>query len=130
MLADVACNLLTLMMMSVHQNPLDQIVAVLITRDVDEWDARTIWMCSGDDSKIAFKKLDASNLQAFLDNLGGELIYAVTVGIDEDVIDDSALICGGPVFAKMLNAPVSELAMGNEVDVRNNFFDCRSLKRW
>lgn len=53
MLADVNGNLLTLMMMGIHQDPLDEIVAVLVSSDVDEWNTRTIRTSGGNHTKIS-----------------------------------------------------------------------------
>ena len=64
----MAGNGLTLVVVSIHENPLDQVIAVLVARDVDKWNARTVWMSSRDDSKIAIHELDTTNLQAFLDH--------------------------------------------------------------
>jgi len=61
MLANVDGHLLALLLMSVHQYPLDEIVAILITSDVDEWDSRSVWMRSSDDGKISIEELDATN---------------------------------------------------------------------
>ena len=69
MLANVDADLLTVMDMSVHEDPLDQVIAILIARNVDERDAWSIWVSSGDDSEVAIKKLDTTNLEALLNNL-------------------------------------------------------------
>ncbi len=79
MLADVNGDLLTLMVMGVHEDPLDEVVAILITSNVDEWDAWTIWTSSGDDSKVAIQEFKPTNLETLLDDLGSELINAVAV---------------------------------------------------
>ena len=92
MLTNVDSNLLSLVMMSVHQDPLNEVVAILVARYVDQRDAGTIRMSGCDDSQIALEKLDTTNLQAFLDNFGGKLIDAVAVGIVKDVINDAALV--------------------------------------
>lgn len=85
-------------------------------------------MGSGNDAKVALKELNTTDLQAFLDNFRGKLVDAVAVGIAKDVVNDSALVRWGAVLAEMLNAPVSELPMGNEVDVGNDFLNGRALK--
>jgi hypothetical protein len=81
MLADVNGNLLSLMMVGVHQDPLDEVIAVLVASNVDEWDAWTIGMRSGDDSEITFQEFRSTDLQALLDHLGGELVNAVAVRV-------------------------------------------------
>ena len=62
MLANMDCDLLSLVMVGVHQDPLNQIVAVLIARDVNEGNAWTVWMCSGNDAKVALKELHTTDL--------------------------------------------------------------------
>lgn len=69
MLADVDGDLLSLLLMSVHQDPLDEVVAVLIASDVDERDSWSIWVRSGDDVEVSVKELNASDLETFLNDL-------------------------------------------------------------
>jgi hypothetical protein len=76
-LADVDCDLLSLMMVGIHQNPLYQIVAVLVTGNINQRNARTIWVCGSDDAKVALEELNTANLQALFYNLGGKLTDAV-----------------------------------------------------
>jgi hypothetical protein len=127
MLANVDADLLTVMDMSVHEDPLDQVIAILIARNVDERDAWSIWVSSGDDSEVAIKKLDTTNLEALLNNLGGVLIDAVTVGVDKDVVDDATLIGWRAMLTEMLDAPIAELTMRNEIYAVDHFFDGRTL---
>jgi len=75
------CNLLSLVMMSVHQNPLDQVVPILVASNIDERNTWAVGVCCGDDSEVALKELDTSDLQALLDNFGCKLIDAVIVRI-------------------------------------------------
>ena len=128
MLADVDCDLLSLMMVGIHQNPLYQIVAVLVTGNINQRNARTIWVCGSDDTKVALEELSTANLQALLYNLGGKLTNAVSVGIAKDVVHDSALVWRGAVLAEMLDTPVSELPVGDEVDVCDDFFNGGALE--
>jgi hypothetical protein len=126
-LADVNRDLLTLVVVGIHQDPLNQVVAVLIPGNVDEWDARTIWMRSGNDAEVTFKELHATDLEALFDNFGSELIDTVAVGIAKDMVNDSALVWRGAVLAEMLNTPISKLPVGDEINVVDDFFDGRAL---
>ena len=56
MLANMDSNLLTLVVLGVHQNPLDKVVAVLITSNIDERNTWTIRMGRSDDSEIALEE--------------------------------------------------------------------------
>lgn len=64
------------------------------------------------------QKFRTSDLQAFLDNLGCKLIHAVVNGTVEDMVGSSTLIERGTVLANMLDAPISKLA------VRENVYLC------
>lgn len=126
-LADMDGHLLALMGMSVHQDPLNEIIAVLVPRNVDEWNARTICTCGGDDAQVPIQELVAADLETFFNDLGGKLIDAVVVGVAQDVIDNAALVRRGAVLAEVLDAPVAELTMSNEINVGDHLFDGRAL---
>ena len=127
MLSNVNGNLFSLLLVSIHENPLDEIVAILITSNVNERDAWSIWMGSGDDIEITIKKLNATNLEALLDDLGGILVDAVAISVDENVVNDPTLVGRSTVLAQVLDAPITELAMGNEINVRDDFFNSGTL---
>lgn len=127
MLADVVGNLLTLVVMGVHENPLDEVIAVLVASNIDERNAWTIWVSRGNDPKVAIKKLDATDLEALLNDLGSKLIDAVAVGVDKDMIDDTTFVGRRAMLAEMLDAPITKLAMSNEVNADDHFFDSRTL---
>ena len=127
MLADVDSDLFSLMSMSVHQDPLDEVVPILIASNVDEWNARTIWTSGGYDIQVFIQEFMTANLETFLNNLGSELINAVVVGVVQDVVDDATLVRRGAVLAEVLNAPVAELTMSNEINVGDHLFDGRAL---
>lgn len=95
---------------------------------VDKRDAGTIGTSSGDTLKIAIKEVDTGNLETLLHYLRSELIHAVLRSVVEDVLEDTATICRSTMLAEMLNAPVSELAVGDDVNVGNDLFDSRALK--
>jgi uncharacterized protein YunC (DUF1805 family) len=44
------------------------------------------------------------------------LIHAVFGAVTKNVVDGAAAISGSTVFADMLNAPVAELAVGNDIN--------------
>lgn len=127
MFADVYGHLFTLVVMRIHQDPLDEIVAVLVPCNVDEGDARSIWPRGSDDPKISIQEVQSANLEALLDNLGGKLVDAVVIRVRENVVDDTTLVRRRAVFAQVLNTPITKLAVGNKVNVGNDFFDRRAL---
>jgi len=85
-------------------------------------------MSCGDDSEISIQEFDPTNLETLLDDFGSKLINAVAVRVGKNVIDDSAPVWRRAMFAEMLDAPITELAMSNEIDACDNFFDSRTLK--
>ena len=80
-----------------------------------------------DDCKISLHEFGTANLETLLHNLGSELVDAVAVSIGKNVIDDAALVRRRTMLAQMLNTPVAELAVGNEVNTGNDFFNGRAL---
>ena len=62
MLADVDCNLLSLVMVGIHQNPLYQIVAVLVAGNINQRNARTVLVGGSDDAKVVLEELNTANL--------------------------------------------------------------------
>ncbi len=140
---NVIGDLLTLVVVSVHEDPLDQVVAVLITGDyhalarssgylvdaltVDEGDARTLRMSSRHNTQVTVHELGTTDLEALLHNLGSKLVDAVAVSVGENVVDDTALVRRRTMFAQVLDTPVSELAMSNQIDACNDFFNGRAL---
>ena len=80
-----------------------------------------------DTLQITVKELVAANLQALLNHLGGVLIHAVVGSEAKDVINSAASVSRGSVFADVLNAPVSKLALGNDIDASKDLVDARTL---
>lgn len=128
-LPDVTRDHLTVLRVGVRENVLDQVVAVLITGNVDQGDARTIVATLTNSVEVATKEINTTNLQALLDNLGGKLVHAVLGRVANDVVNCTAAISWSAMLADVLNAPVAELSVGNNVDARKNFLDAGSLVR-
>jgi hypothetical protein len=126
-LADVTCNNLSMLRVGVGKNVLDEIVAVLIAGNIDEWDTWTIRTPFADTIEISAEKFDTTNLEAFLDNLGGKLIHAVFRRVSDDVINSTAAISWGTMLANMLDAPVAELTMSDNINAGENFLDTWTL---
>lgn len=111
----------------VVEDPLNQVVAILIAGDINQWDPSPITTAFTNSVKVASKKLSTSNLQAFLDNLGGKLVCTVLGSIPNDVVNGTASIRWSSMLANMLNAPIAELPMRNNIDVREDLFDAWPL---
>ena len=126
-LPNVRCDNVAVLRSRVGENVLNEIIAVLVTGDVDERNARSVDSALADTVKVATKKLRATNLQALLNNLGGKLVHAILGSIADDMIDSAAPVRRGAMLADMLDAPVAKLAMSHNVDVGQDFFDAGTL---
>jgi hypothetical protein len=85
-------------------------------------------MGSGDDTEVTIHKFNTTNLEAFLHNLGSKLVDAVIVGILENVVDDTTLVRRGTMLAQVLDTPVAELTVSDEVDACNDFLNGGALQ--
>jgi len=126
-LADVGRNGISVLWVGVGQDVLDQVVAILVAGDVDERNPGAVNSTLADAVQVTAQELGSANLQTLLYHLGRELVHAVLGCVADDMIDGSAAIGGGAVLADVLDAPVAELAMSNDVDVLQDFFDAGAL---
>lgn len=86
-------------------------------------------MSSCDNREITLHEFGTTNLQTFLNYLGGKLVDAVIVGVGKNVVDDTALIRWRTVLTQMLDAPIAKLAMSDKVNACNDFLDGGALSR-
>ena len=68
-LADMSGNNLTMLRVGMSEDVLDEIVAVLVARDVDQGNTRTVDPSFADPIEVAAEKFRPSNLEALLDDL-------------------------------------------------------------
>jgi hypothetical protein len=94
---------------------------------IDQWHAWTIRTAFADTLEVSVEEFITTDLETFLDDLGSILIHAVFCGEAEDVIDGTVAISRGAMLADMLNAPVPELTMSDDIDTSENFGDARTL---
>lgn len=127
MLADLDGNIFATLGVDVGEDVLDEIVAELITRDVDERHAWTIWSGLANALKVAVEEFLATDLEALLDDLGGELIHAILASKAYDMVNGTSTVNDGAVLANVLNTPVTELAVGDDIDARKDLVDARTL---
>jgi len=127
MLTNMGSNDLTMLGAGVCEDVLDQIIAILVAGNIDQRDSRSVDATLADAVEIASKKLRATDLQTLLDYLGCILVHAVLGCKTDNMINSAAAVGRGTMLANVLNAPVSELAMGNDVNVLEYLFDTRSL---
>lgn len=72
-------------------------------------------------------ELSTPNLEAFLHDFRCKLIHAVIHGPAYNMLDSTALVVGSTMLTDVLNAPISKLTMSKHVNLRQYFFDRRSL---
>lgn len=77
--------------------------------------------------KVSAEKLSVPNLEALLHYFGGKLIGAIFCCVSNYVVDGSAAVRGGSMFAYMLDAPVSKLAVSHNVNIGEDLFDTGTL---
>lgn len=111
----------------VGQDVLNEIIAILVAGNVNQWNTRTVKTALADPVKVAAKKLGASDLEAFLNNLGRELIHGILRSVPNDMINGTAAVRRGTMLANVLDAPVAKLTVRHDVDVGKDFLDARAL---
>lgn len=127
MLADVSSNHVSVLGIGVGQDVLDEIIAILVAGNVDQRNARAVEATLADSVEVTAKELGAPDLEAFLNDLGSELIHGVLRSVPDDMINGTAAVRRGTMFANMLDAPVSKLAVCHDVDVGKDFLNARAL---
>lgn len=95
---------------------------------IDQRHARSVRSASADTREIMIHELRAANLEAFFHNLRCELIHAVIHSPAKNMLNSTALVVGSTVLADVLNAPIPELTMSEYINLRQYFFNCRSLQ--
>ena len=143
-LADVAADDLTVVRVAIGEDVLDEVISELVASDyeyvsirtsttiearltVDQGHAGTVRTTFADALQVLVHEVGVTNLQALLNHLGGILIHAVLSCKAKDVVDGTAAISRGTMLADVLNAPVAELAMSNDIDTSEDFVDARTL---
>lgn len=136
-----------MMGLSMDENVLDQIVAILISSNydkisncrlngihtnltVDQWHAWAIRTSFADLVEITIEEIRSTNFETLLNDLRSELIGAIFSGVLQDVLNGATFVSRGTMLAYMLNAPVAKLTMRDNVDIGKDLADARTLERW
>lgn len=127
MLADVSSDHVSVLGIGVGQDVLNEIITILVAGNVNQWNTRTVKTTLADSVKVAAKKLGASDLEAFLNDLGSELIHGILRSVPNDMINGTAAVRRGTMLANVLDAPVAKLTVRHDVDVGKDFLDARAL---
>lgn len=127
MFADVLSDDLAVLRIGVSENVLNKVIAVLITRNVDQRNAGAVETTLADTVEVATKKINTANLETFLDDLGSELVHAILGSIADDMVNCPAAISWSTVLANVLDTPVAELTVSNDVDASKHLFNTGAL---
>jgi len=100
----------------------------LIPSNVDERHTRTVSTTLTDFFKVSIEELGARNFETLFDNLRGELVGTVLCCIAKDVFDSTGLVRTCTVLADMLDTPIAELAVRNNIDAAKDFVDAGTLE--
>ena len=126
-LADVRGYKISVMGAAIRQDVLDQVVAKLITSNINQRHTGTVGAALAYALEVAVEELAATNLEALLNHLGSILIHAVFGSKAEDVVDGSVAVRSGPVLADVLDAPIAELAVRDDINACKDFIDAGPL---
>jgi hypothetical protein len=126
-LTDMSSDHFAMLRVGMSEDVLDEVIAILVTGNIDQRDPRTVMSAFADTIEVPAKKFGTSDLQAFLDNLRCELIHAVLGSVSDDMIDSTASVSRSAMLTDVLDAPVSELAMRNDVNVLQNLLNAGTL---
>lgn len=127
MLANVGSNNLTVLRIRVCEDVLDEVVAVLVAGNVDEGNPGPVHPSLTNSIKIAAEELGATNLETLLDNLGSKLIHGILSSVSNNMINGTAPVSRSSVLTNMLDAPVTELTMGDDVNIGEDLLDTMAL---
>ena len=126
-LPDMGSHDLAVLRSGVGQDPLDEVVAVLVAGNVDERNTRAVVTTLADAVEVALEELRTTNLQTLLNDLRGKLVHAVLGRIADDMVDGTAAILRSTMLADVLDAPVAKLAMGDNVNVGKDLLNAGAL---
>lgn len=127
MLANVSGDNLTVLRVGMSEDVLNEVVAILITCNIDKGNTGSIHASLTDAIQVSAQEFGPANFQAFLNNLGSELIHRVLRGISNDMIDGTAPVSRSAVLTDVLDAPITELTMGHNVNVEQDLLDAGTL---
>jgi hypothetical protein len=113
----------------VSEDILDQVITVLIACNINQWNAGAVETTFANTIEIPAQEINAANLEALLNNLGCKLVHAVFRGIADDMVNGTAAVSWSTMLADVLDAPVAELAMSDNVNACKNLLDARALRQ-
>ena len=127
MLANMGGHHFSVLRSGVVEDPLHQVVAVLITSNVNQGNARAITTTLTNPIKVTTEEVRATNLETLLHNFRRKLIRTVLSSVSDNMVNGAAAIRRGAMLADVLDAPVTKLPVSNDVDVGKDFFNAGAL---
>lgn len=127
MLTNVSSNNLTMLRIRVGEDILDEVIAILVAGDVDEGNPGAIHTAFTDTVQIAAEELGATDLETLLDNLGSKLVHRILGSVSNDMVDGTASVRRRSVLANVLDAPVTKLTVGDDIDVGEDLLNTMAL---
>ena len=126
-LADVRGDELATLGIGVGEDVLYKVVAKLVTGDVDKRHARAIRTSLTYDVEVAIEEVRTTDLEALFNDLGSKLIHAVLGGVAEDMVNGTIAVAKSAMLADVLDAPVAELTVSDNVNAGEDLVDARAL---
>jgi hypothetical protein len=126
-LSNVGSNSLSMLRGGVVENPLNQVVAILIAGNVNKWDPGSISSAFADTIQVPAQEITTPDLETLLHHFGSELIGAVLSSISNNMINGPAAVRGPTMLTDVLDAPIAELPMSDNVNIGENFLDAGAL---
>lgn len=94
---------------------------------IDQRHSWAILTTLADAFEITIEEFITTYLETLLNYLGSILVDAIVCRESQDVIDCAASIGWRTMLANVLDAPVSELAVRDDIDASQDFIDARTL---
>lgn len=130
MLSNMRGNDLAVLRGGMSQYPLNEIVAILVASNINQRDSGTVYAAFADSVKVSCQEISSADLQALLNYLGSILVHTVLCCVANDVVNCSASVSWRAMLTDVLDAPVSKLAMSNNIDVGEDLLNARTLESY
>lgn len=126
-LSDVSSDSLSMLRSSVVEDPLNQVVAILVAGNVNERDSSSISPTFADTIQIPAQEITTPDLETLLHHFGSKLIGAVLGSISNHMVNGPAAVRRAAVLTDVLDAPIAELPMSDNVDVGEDLLNAGAL---
>lgn len=83
-----------------------------------------------DTLQITFEKFRTADLEALLDDFGSKLVHAILSRVAKHMVNGTGAVLCGSMFADVLDAPIAELTVGDNVNVVEDLIDAGTLREF